>query len=185
MYLTALLVGFVVNYATAVSPCGVKCSCESATYVLPYYWKEFFGTIPLDAVQGGVDEDGDPTYIGQAYLQEFGLLPGSLYKGCPKILTSAYDKDIIRDNYIKILCSNDKYLLKWTPTKQGEHHKLTNCHLVIGGLEVGLTVNIARTRFNGETIIGKAFQDDANNSGLWIPGSRTRFTSYEILTYNC
>ncbi|KAF5291624.1 hypothetical protein FQA39_LY14346 [Lamprigera yunnana] len=181
-----VLLGIFGSGAFGASPCGVKCGCyTNSTHVLGYYWKEFFGSIPFDAVPGGYDEEGATTYIGQVYMQEYGLLTGTLYRGCSKIHTSAYDKDIIHDRNIKILCSNVQNRLKWMPTKKGEHYKLSNCHLVIGGTETDLIEVIGRIYYNGQAIVGKVFRDDAKSSGLWIPGVNSGFPNYEVLTYNC
>ncbi|KAK4877865.1 hypothetical protein RN001_010371 [Aquatica leii] len=175
---------FLVGCSNALSPCGVKCRNYSTSYVLGYYWRDFYGTVPLDAVPGGLDEEGDVTFIGQVYIKEYELLPGTIYHGCSKISTSAYDKDIIADKNIKILCSSALHKLKWKLVNKNELNQLTNTHLVIGGSEIGLFINIGRIAYNGQTIIGKVLQNDPNNNGLAIPGTNTRFSNFEILTYN-
>ncbi|KAK4877867.1 hypothetical protein RN001_010373 [Aquatica leii] len=145
----------------------------------------FFGTIPNDALPGSLDEEGDVTFIGQVYIKEHELLSGTLYRGCSKIYTSAHAFVLTPDKNIKALCTNKPYKFKWKVTRVRELHKLTNCHLVIGGSEVGLTVYIGRTFYNGITLVGKVFQDDASNAGLWIPGNNQRIDDFEVLTYNC
>ncbi|KAF5294694.1 hypothetical protein FQR65_LT10711 [Abscondita terminalis] len=177
---------FFAKTSWGLSPCPTKCPNHNSSYVLDYYWRDYFGTVPYDAFPGGLDEEDQITYIGQVYLKEYELLPGTLYRGCPIILTSAYDITEIKSNkFIKILCSNLPYKLKWKATRQGEVNTLTGCHLVIGGAEVGVTVYIGRTRFNGQTIIGKVFYGEGIDSALAIPGTNQRFTNFEILTYNC
>ncbi|KAF5273008.1 hypothetical protein FQR65_LT17249 [Abscondita terminalis] len=185
LFVTLLVLWVVVNTSKAVSPCQTKCPYSNSSYVLGYYWRDYFGTVPDDAFPGGIDEEAQATFIGQVYIKEYELLPGTLYRGCPKIRTSAYQSELTPDKNIKILCTNSGHKLKWKPAKQGELYKLTNCHLVIGGSEAGLVVYIGRTVYNCQTIIGKVFQDDATNSGLWIPGTNNRFTDFEVLTYNC
>lgn len=49
-----------------------------------YYWKEFNGTIPADAIEGGRDSSGATTYIGQAFISSDGrcaLVTVNLHSG--------------------------------------------------------------------------------------------------------
>lgn len=42
-----------------------------------YYWRDFNGTIPWDAIEGGKDSSGEKTYIGQALYSTW-LCQGAL-----------------------------------------------------------------------------------------------------------
>ncbi|KAF5289368.1 hypothetical protein FQR65_LT11879 [Abscondita terminalis] len=152
-----------------------------------YYWRDYVGHIPPDAVEGGLDKSGNPTYIGQVYTKQYELLPATIYSGCPFAVASAYNHRFEVDKNIKILCSNEQDKLAWVLTKNEETHLLFNCHMVIGGFEVGQTLNIGRVNHGGHTIIGKVFSYPLGNRGLWIPNNahEANFLQYEILTYGC
>lgn len=51
----------------------------SATPRIDYYWREFHGIIPRDAVPAGNDRFGNPLYIGQGFVKNHGLIPGIIY----------------------------------------------------------------------------------------------------------
>ncbi|KAJ8928578.1 hypothetical protein NQ314_018864 [Rhamnusium bicolor] len=55
-----------------------------------YYWREYAGEIPFDAVTGGTDVDNKTTYISQVNLNEYGIIPVTIYPG-EKICNSKYD----------------------------------------------------------------------------------------------
>ena len=42
--------------------------------MLDYYWREYKGAIPQDAVVAGQDGRSQKAYIGQAYVKGFGLM---------------------------------------------------------------------------------------------------------------
>jgi hypothetical protein len=46
-----------------------------------YYWRDYTGEIPHDAILGGYDVNKKPTYIGQAFLADVGIIPGTIYPG--------------------------------------------------------------------------------------------------------
>ncbi|KAF5287607.1 hypothetical protein FQA39_LY15810 [Lamprigera yunnana] len=161
--------------------------CCSERVAPGYYWRDYYGKIPSDAVQGGLDKQGNPTYIGQVYIKGFELLPATIYKESKKAVTSAYNIRMEVDKDIKILCSDEKEGFEWRATKNEETHLMVNCHLVVGGSEVGQTLNIGRVNSDGETIIGKVFSHPLLNRGLWVPqkSGAAHFLTYEILTYGC
>jgi hypothetical protein len=55
---------------------------------LDYYWRDYYGKIPDDAVEGGKDIRGNPTYIGQAFVLHHGILIGQIYPGQISLTTS-------------------------------------------------------------------------------------------------
>uniref|UniRef100_A0A1Y1MK88 Uncharacterized protein n=1 Tax=Photinus pyralis TaxID=7054 RepID=A0A1Y1MK88_PHOPY len=171
-----------VNLAFATSE---PATCQQAP--LGYYWRDYVGEIPYDAVPGGIDKSGQPTYIGQAYIKGFELLPATITAGSTTAMASAYNIAMPVNKNIKILCSNQLDKFSWLVTKSEEAHLITNCHLVIGGSEVDEIVHIGRVNHHGQTVIGKVFSYRPVFKGLWIPhdGHELNFASYEILTYNC
>ncbi|KAK4877868.1 hypothetical protein RN001_010374 [Aquatica leii] len=168
--------------------CKTPCNCNNNNKTFDYYWRDYFGNIPYDAVQGGIDKNGNPSYIGQVYSKNHAsLLPATIYSGCLSARASVNGAPIELDDSIKILCSNKKNKLAWIPTQNNKTSLLINCHLVVGGFESEHILNIGRVTHNGQVVIGKVFSYPLWNSGLWIPdnNSTTNFLVYEILTYNC
>jgi hypothetical protein len=58
--------------------------------LLDYYWRDYTGEIPDDAVPGGYDRNLEPTYIGQLFVINHGLLPARIYKGQKSVTASRY-----------------------------------------------------------------------------------------------
>lgn len=58
-------------------------------YYLGYYWKDYDGTIPEDAVSAGEDLNGI-FYIGQAYIHNYGLMLGTIISGKKEIIVPCY-----------------------------------------------------------------------------------------------
>ncbi|RZC36411.1 DUF3421 domain containing protein, partial [Asbolus verrucosus] len=50
-----------------------------------YYWRDYTGTIPEDAVVGGKDVNGKDIYIGQAYIKNEGLIVVQIYPGVREV----------------------------------------------------------------------------------------------------
>ncbi|KAB0795852.1 hypothetical protein PPYR_07641 [Photinus pyralis] len=173
---------FLCTYAVAV--------LTQSVYFQPsgYYWREFSnGQIPSDAVAGGRDRAGNPTYIGQVYGLDLELLPATIIRGSPNATSTRHVSAIQTDKNIKILCSNEQHKFRWIPTTVGETYKLANCHLVNGGSEVNYFLHIGRVYYQSEVIIGKVNTDRPQAQGLAIPynGLPVIFVSYQILAFDC
>ncbi|XP_031346799.1 uncharacterized protein LOC116173450 isoform X2 [Photinus pyralis] len=162
----------------------IVCLCTYAVAVVAqgYYWREFSnGHIPSDAVVGGRDRAGNPTYIGQLYGLDFELLPATIIRGSPNATSTRHVSAIQTDKNIKILCSYEPHKFRWIPTIAGEAYKLANCHLVNGGSEVNVSLHIGRVNYQSEVIIGKVFSE------LSIPynGVPINFKAFQILAWDC
>lgn len=167
------------------SPCGTS-NRTNGSYP-DYYWRDYVGTIPLDAVAGGTDKAGKTTYIGQIFNKKFELLPATIYPGCKIARASAYNQFRESDTNVKILCSGRPQEFAWIPVKNEKAHLLTDCSFVLGGSEVEQPLNLGRVNYDGQLIIGKVFSFPLPNRGLYIPynNKEVKFLSYEILTYGC
>ena len=63
-----------------------------------YYWREYTGVVPPDAVPGGRDANGQITYIGQAYSEGYGLMIAQIYPGVKEVDVPSYGaKRILTD----------------------------------------------------------------------------------------
>ncbi|KAK5641556.1 hypothetical protein RI129_010103 [Pyrocoelia pectoralis] len=160
----------------------IKCGVR----ILGYCWREFYGEVPPDAVPGGQDRAGNPTYIGQVYGKDLELLPATIVRGSPIVTTTRTASAMQSDKNVKILCSNEQHKFKWIPTKYGDVHMLSNCHLVNGGYEVEHFLHIGRVNHQAEVIIGKVFSY-RDPGGLSIPygGVPVYYQAYQILAFDC
>ncbi|KAJ3659097.1 hypothetical protein Zmor_010804 [Zophobas morio] len=160
--------------------------CLNQTHSTPdYYWREYTGQIPEDAVEGGKDLRGNPTYIGQAFVLHHGILIGTIYPG-QKTLTTSKEGIHVTSVGNKILCSHHKHNFEWVPGQASTLHITTiNKHLVPGGIEWGKVLNIGRIKYQGELIVGKVCSGTIGRAKLYFPYKNEEIdvSSYEILTY--
>lgn len=67
-----------------------------------YYWRDYNGTIPNDAIEGGTDENGDVTYIGQTFFPVENVLFITTIKRGSKYAYSDWDGPIKSDKFTKV-----------------------------------------------------------------------------------
>jgi hypothetical protein len=72
-------------------------SCTDANY----YWREYTGKIPPDAVVGGADINGENVYIGQAYVKNSGLIPAQINAGVKEVYAPIKGAQKV-DRHIKV-----------------------------------------------------------------------------------
>lgn len=66
-----------------------------------YYWRDYVGVIPKDAVEGGTDKNGNATYIGQVYIRDK-ILPAIITQGCLTAKTTANGHFVTIDEDVKV-----------------------------------------------------------------------------------
>jgi hypothetical protein len=66
-----------------------------------YYWREYTGSIPKDAIPAGKDINGQNIYVGQAYVKNEGLIVAPIYQG-EKEVTAAIKGVKKIERYIKV-----------------------------------------------------------------------------------
>jgi hypothetical protein len=163
----------------------IICTSQTIQGDPDYYWRDYYGKIPDDAVEGGKDIRGNPTYIGQAFVLHHGILIGQIYPGQISLTTSK-EGIHVTNVYNKILCSPKQDNFVWVPGNSATLHLTTiNKHLVPGGMEWGKVLNIGRVKYQGELIIGKVCSGTIGKAKLYFPykGAEITVSSYEILTY--
>ncbi|KAK4873274.1 hypothetical protein RN001_015303 [Aquatica leii] len=172
MYWTVILL---VNFLFAVN----------AHYVPGFYWRDFDGTVPDDALPGGTDLNGKPIYIGQVYA--YYLIPAKIYKNDKRAYYEYGGEELNVTENIKILCTQHPDDFYWIPTDNDRIKSIANVTLVLGGYEPGCSTYIGRTRKYGEVLVGKALADNhPDNAGLHITqrGKKFRATSFEVLSFD-
>ncbi|RZC33801.1 DUF3421 domain containing protein [Asbolus verrucosus] len=151
-----------------------------------YYWREYTGYVPPDAIAGGKDINGDDIYIGQAYIRGEGLMVVQIYPGTREIQAAIKGVKKV-DKYTKILCGPLQNFSWLTVTSSNLHLVLLNKHAVIGGHEDGQgQINIGRISYEGETKIGKVNSFVVGDASFRFADNNDRepvVKSYEILLY--
>ncbi|XP_063917326.1 uncharacterized protein LOC135133026 [Zophobas morio] len=152
-----------------------------------YYWRDFRGKIPPDAIEGGMTASGTPFYVAQVYIKKYGLLPATVFRNKPEAVANAHGKKLETTENIKVLCSKNKNNFKWVSIRSEDLNLLTNTHLVVGGSEGDQVLYIGRAFDDGSTVLGKIFKHNLRYKGLWVPSQEheVNYLHYEVLTYVC
>ncbi|XP_063911331.1 uncharacterized protein LOC135128349 [Zophobas morio] len=152
-----------------------------------FYWRDYFGTIPYDAVPAGKDRQGDNGYIGLVYNRGSELLPANVLPKEGIAQTTAHTSVINSTEYVKILCGPYKRAFVWIRVENPNNFHGSNYpNLIPGGTEVGKKVYITRVNYNGDVIVGK-LQEGGNQVGSAFPAGNTirhKFP-FDVLSYDC
>ncbi|RZC31892.1 hypothetical protein BDFB_013372, partial [Asbolus verrucosus] len=172
------------------------CLVIATTAVTPepdYYWRDFDGSIPSDAVLGTNDQEVN-TYVGNAGIYGGGLLIGQLFPNDSYITVTGKPEPVqTTDKFVKILCSQHPELLQWFPVNSDTFDTIP-FHLVQGGWEVNPPIDIydgiihvGRVLHNNRMVIGKVIGYE-NGAGHWLyfhdGDEELHATEYEILVYD-
>jgi len=157
---------------------------ECCNNIEDYYWRDYSGIIPSDALPGGLDRSGRPMYIGQILHRNM-LLTAKLYLNDNKGYYGATQKEFTGANNIKVLCTQHPDRFEWIETTADDIPKLADRHLIIGGHEPGYTMYIGRAYYKLETAVGKVSTGNPENHGLYVTheGTESKLKSFEILAY--
>ena len=77
---------------------------KSIIFFLDYYWREYTGTIPDDALVGGQDINKKDVYIGQAYVHGDGLIVSEIFPGVREVHAPINGVKTVK-SYIKVSTS--------------------------------------------------------------------------------
>ncbi|XP_044252980.1 uncharacterized protein LOC123003961 [Tribolium madens] len=151
-----------------------------------YYWRDYYGEIPDDALPGGYDRNLEPTYIGQLFVLNKGLLTTRIYKG-QKCVTASKEGIYTSSEAIKILCSTQPEKFRWiSSTASDLHVESIGKHLVVGGYENGKILNVGRGSYQEEAIVGKVCSYNIGKALMYFPykNEEINMDSYEVLIYD-
>ncbi|XP_044263432.1 uncharacterized protein LOC123010533 [Tribolium madens] len=151
-----------------------------------YYWRQYTGEVPKDAVVGGQDINHKDVYIGQAYVKNEGLFVVQIFADRKEIYAPIKGMKKIEGNIIKILCGPQENFYWISVNSSNLHLQLLHQHAVIGGHEDRSGVlNIGRISYEGETKIGKINSFNVGNALFFFNRNQKEehVNSYEILLY--
>ncbi|KAF5293137.1 hypothetical protein FQA39_LY13747 [Lamprigera yunnana] len=158
---------------------------ESVDNPVPdYYWKEFNGVIPKDALPCGLNSNGTTTYVGQVYHGNL-VTPVKIDIDTDVISYEWGYKEYTVNENIKILCGKHVEQFQWLNTANRLIHTLKDKHLIIGGYEEGGNIYIGRIQLDDELSVGKIV-DGPNQSTLNTVKNGTGYqhAAFQILSYN-
>ncbi|KAJ8970140.1 hypothetical protein NQ314_001369 [Rhamnusium bicolor] len=157
-----------------------------------FYWRDYDGSIPSDAIPAENNSKG-LSYIGQAYIHNYGLFLGKIIPGNLEISVPCYGVKKI-NVIIKILCAADKSKYYWISTNRARYRDDTfdKCP-VLGGYDQKAKINrklgtlhVGRTRIEGNVIIGNIAAYDPIHPFFYYPLNDTeiRASEYDVLIYS-
>lgn len=138
-----------------------------------------YGEIPSQAVQGGVEADGSPLYIGRGEYKR-GVQVGKVSREHGGLLIGYGGREIKLKHY-QVLCG-DAQQLRWVEC-EGKEQPM-GWTLVQGGREAdGSPLYIARIHHNGGRHVGKAGQHLKYGASCSFGSEEIDTANYSILAY--
>lgn len=160
-----------------------------------YYWRDYTGIIPSDAVAGGANSHGVITYIGQTLNPSLDInhpadiLPGMINGNMKKILYEYAGAERSATEDVKILCSQHPEQLQWVAAKNGDSLIILNTdkHLIVGGHDSGRLLVIGRQiTESGNVLIGKVLITHNTFRKIYLTdgGKTLEEGFYDVLVYH-
>ncbi|KAF2879112.1 hypothetical protein ILUMI_27060 [Ignelater luminosus] len=119
-----------------------------------YYWREYRGFVPEDALPGGRDTDKRTTYIAQI-LHDKLLIPGEIRDNEKRAYYEWGFQEFAATENIKILCTRQPEKMQWFRTTKDNFTMLTNRNFVFGGYEPNNEIYVGRKVFDESIVVGK------------------------------
>ncbi|KAF5293553.1 hypothetical protein FQA39_LY03038 [Lamprigera yunnana] len=171
---------------------------ESTDSVEDYYWRDYKGLVPQDAIpnDGSTSYDritDETTYIGQftvvsEYNQDVAdlhTIVATINRGQKRAI-AAYNGRTVYSNEtsnLKVLCGKNLYSYSWRDPRSLFS---SNCRFVIGGYEDNIPLYIGKATKGKQVLVGKVFSDTSFHvEKLMAPyqGGEEKFDGYQLLTY--
>ncbi|XP_031334298.1 uncharacterized protein LOC116164287 [Photinus pyralis] len=182
MILTAILTIFLIKDGIAYK------DCDGHDRFPDYYWREYKGEIPADAIPGGRDTKGKTTYIGHFHIPNQGIHPAVIYPDTKTLSVSASQLTRKPGKDTKILCSRAQHMFKWIPTNLSTIHLLTGYHFVVGGFHPNQMMYIGRRKMdNGELLVAKVLEYSEGAKGIHVNINKQlskALPDFELLVYD-
>jgi hypothetical protein len=153
-----------------------------------YYWKEYTGVVPRDAIAGGRDAAGRRTFIGQAYIHGHGFYVAHIRPGVTEVVVPCYGPKVATSD-VKILCSEHPEYFSWVKTSAKTFEADTaGLKVVIGAYDnIGNNgiMHVGRIFYQGAVIVGDVtpFASRKGNVQLWFVFNKVERPAnfYEVL----
>ncbi|KAF5293686.1 hypothetical protein FQA39_LY03171 [Lamprigera yunnana] len=148
-----------------------------------YYWRDYHGVVPNDALVPGIDNNGMSVYIAQV-LYEDQLIPGRLVEGQNQAVFEYGGKKWTTSINIKIFCTKVPQFFKWIKTTSAKFSVQND--YIVGGYEKRYGIFIGRGTHNWDLLIGKIVVDGTNPIVLHAAQDDVaiRLNNFEVLSFS-
>ncbi|KAF5280046.1 hypothetical protein FQR65_LT03301 [Abscondita terminalis] len=184
MILTRKIINFFVVFCTLCLK--INWAEEETEELEGHYWRHYTDHVPIDALPGGKDINGNTTYIGQALYRGI-LIPGQFLPGERKLYFEWGDAERVTDSNIKILCTKHPEQYEWIRTTTEEIKTIPNKNFILGGFESDFTVYIGRVAIGNTLAVGKVIVSNQQSRGFHTTcrqnASFVRAQEFEVLNY--
>ncbi|GJQ68819.1 hypothetical protein Trydic_g19807 [Trypoxylus dichotomus] len=143
-----------------------------------YFWRDYRGTIPSDALEV------EGLYVAQ--IPYNGALPATLYPEKKEAVSECEGHRVVVKEGIKLLCDAWNTSFSWEFVNVNKLTKQKLKDYVIGGTEDGSTLYIGKIFHEGEWKIGKVFPPSSRWKGLRVwynNGDKYVTDDFQILKY--
>ncbi|KAJ8962373.1 hypothetical protein NQ318_018357 [Aromia moschata] len=151
-----------------------------------YYWRDWNGEIPSDALKAGRDSRGE-SYIAQVYTAGYGEFIGQIFEDQDEVYVNVANTAtaVVTKSHIglKILCSeqNDMEWIVSNITRTPEILDIQANHLIRGGVDTkNLPVYIGRY-VDGQNVFVGSVHNPYNMYYVNVVGVGTYVQTYELL----
>ncbi|KAF5280047.1 hypothetical protein FQR65_LT03302 [Abscondita terminalis] len=150
-----------------------------------FYWRDYNGIVPKDALPGGMDRERKPTYIGQA-VSSGTLVPGEIISGVKKLYYFGdYNPQVELEN-IKILCTKNPDNFEWIQANTGTVKSMRRMRLIPCGVAPGQEIYIGRGMSDNMMSVGKVVIPDGSRNAYFktvVNGKSYSPNDFEVLGY--
>ncbi|KAK4874967.1 hypothetical protein RN001_014327 [Aquatica leii] len=150
-----------------------------------FYWRDYNGEVPKDALPGGMDRDHKPTYIGQVVYSGV-LVPGHIISGVKKMYYYGDYSARVETENIKILCTKHPDNFEWIKSNGNDVKSQSRMRLIPGGFSNGEEVYIGRGLAENLLVVGKVIIPTDSRNGyikIGINGNSYAPDEFEVLNY--
>ncbi|KAF5271205.1 hypothetical protein FQA39_LY08212 [Lamprigera yunnana] len=150
-----------------------------------FYWRDYNGDVPKDALPGGMNREHKPTYIGQAVSQGV-LVPGEIIGGVKKMYYFGDYSGRIETENIKIFCTKHPENFEWAKTNVKDVKLISKLRLIPGGFSHSEVVYIGRGIAENMLSVGKVVIPNDSRTPYFkvcVNGNGYSTSEFDVLCY--
>ena len=168
-----------------LSTCGIVLS-QVRDHSDDFYWRDYNGEVPKDALPAGLDREHKNTYIGQVVSMGT-LIPGQVFAGIEKIYYSSDYSARVGTNNIKIFCTKHPENFEWIKTNKNDAKLLARSRVIPGGYQYGDHIYIGRGIGGNLLSVGRVYlpTDSSSTASFKTAVNSEVYTpfEFEVLSY--
>ncbi|KAF2879113.1 hypothetical protein ILUMI_27061 [Ignelater luminosus] len=151
-----------------------------------YYWADYKGIIPEDALSAGYIPANETTYYIAEVLHKNSLVPGEIHDSDKKAYYEWANERLEATGNVKIFCTKRPQMFQWIQTTNEDFKTLIEGNLVLGKYESDTRIYIGRKQIANNVVIGKVHVVLPDLKGIfyYLFGEDVFFSySFEVLSY--